>query len=162
ATALEGTLRRAEHADELGFHRFWTAEHHAAPGIATGSPPLLIAAAAARTAPIRLGPGGVTLPNPRPLAVAGQLAMPAPLRPAPRAHPTRIRGRDAAHPPPAHRGRAVRHARVPAPRTRRPRRGAVPRFHRPGPGGARRHRLRHRRAGPRPHRGVGLPPRPRA
>src|SRR5699024_3547796 len=47
-------------------------------------------------------------------------------------------------------------------RTRRPRRGAVPRFHRPGPGGARRHRLRHRRAGPRPHRGVGLPPRPRA
>ncbi|MBB1031443.1 LLM class flavin-dependent oxidoreductase, partial [Dietzia sp. SLG310A2-38A2] len=46
AAALESTLRRAEHADALGFHRFWAAEHHAVPGIASGSPPLLIAAAA--------------------------------------------------------------------------------------------------------------------
>src|SRR5699024_4451594 len=75
ATALEGTLRRAEHADELGFHRFWTAEHHAVPGIASGSPPLLIAAAAARTERIRLGSGGVMLPNHRPLIVAEQFAM---------------------------------------------------------------------------------------
>ncbi|MFN3600307.1 MAG: MsnO8 family LLM class oxidoreductase [Dietzia sp.] len=75
ATALEATLRRAEHADALGFHRFWTAEHHAVPGIASGSPPLLIAAAAARTERIRLGSGGVMLPHHRPLIVAEQFAM---------------------------------------------------------------------------------------
>ncbi|MDV8001676.1 MsnO8 family LLM class oxidoreductase [Rhodococcus sp. IEGM 1408] len=75
ADALEATLRRAEHADALGFHRFWTAEHHAVPGIASGSPPLLLAAAAARTQRIRLGSGGVMLPNHRPLVVAGQFAM---------------------------------------------------------------------------------------
>ncbi|WP_188064957.1 MsnO8 family LLM class oxidoreductase [Dietzia sp. ANT_WB102] len=75
AAALEGTLARAERADALGFHRYWTAEHHAVPGIASGSPPLLIAAAAARTERIRLGSGGVMLPNHRPLIVAEQFAM---------------------------------------------------------------------------------------
>ncbi|WP_216692952.1 MsnO8 family LLM class oxidoreductase [Dietzia psychralcaliphila] len=75
AAALEATLRRAEHAETLGFHRFWTAEHHAVPGIASGSPPLLIAAAAARTERIRLGSGGVMLPHHRPLVVAEQFAM---------------------------------------------------------------------------------------
>lgn len=73
--ALEATLRRAERADELGFHRFWTAEHHAVPGIASGNPPLLITAAAARTRRIRLGSGGVMLPNHRPMIVAEQFAM---------------------------------------------------------------------------------------
>lgn len=75
AAALESTLRRAEHADALGFHRFWTAEHHAVPGIASGSPPLLLAAAGARTRRIRLGSGGVMLTNHRPLVVAEQFAM---------------------------------------------------------------------------------------
>ena len=75
AAALEATLRRAERADELRFHRFWTAEHHAVPGIASGSPPLLIAAAAARTRRIRLGSGGVMVPNHRPLVIAEQFAM---------------------------------------------------------------------------------------
>lgn len=75
ASAIEATLRRAEHADRLGLHRYWTAEHHAVPGIASGSPPLLIAAAAARTERIRLGSGGVMLPNHRPLVVAEQFAM---------------------------------------------------------------------------------------
>ena len=75
ATALEATLRRAEHADTLGFHRFWTAEHHSVPGIASGSPPLLLAAAGARTTRIRLGSGGMMMPNHRPLIVAGQFAM---------------------------------------------------------------------------------------
>ena len=75
AAALEATLRRAEHADRLGFHRFWTAEHHAVPGIASGSPPLLLAAAGARTQRIRLGSGGVMLPHHRPLVVAEQFAM---------------------------------------------------------------------------------------
>lgn len=75
AAALEGTLRRAEHADSLGFHRFWVAEHHAVPGIASGSPPLLIAAAAARTGRIRLGSGGVMVPHHRPMIVAEQFAL---------------------------------------------------------------------------------------
>jgi luciferase family oxidoreductase group 1 len=75
ASALEGTLARAERADTLGFHRFWTAEHHAVPGIASASPPLLIAAAAARTERIRLGSGGVMLAHHRPLVVAEQFAM---------------------------------------------------------------------------------------
>lgn len=75
ADALEATLRRAERADETGFHRFWTAEHHAVPGIASGSPPLLVAAAAARTRRIRLGSGGVMLTNHRPLIIAEQFAM---------------------------------------------------------------------------------------
>ncbi|WP_314038291.1 MsnO8 family LLM class oxidoreductase [Dietzia sp. CH92] len=74
ASAVESTLRRAEHADRLGLHRYWTAEHHAVPGIASGSPPLLIAAAAARTERIRLGSGGVMLPNHRPIVVAEQFA----------------------------------------------------------------------------------------
>lgn len=75
ASALEATLRRAEHADSLGFHRFWMAEHHSVPGIASGSPQLLIAAAAARTGRIRLGSGGVMLPHHRPMIVAEQFAM---------------------------------------------------------------------------------------
>lgn len=75
AAALEATLRRAERADALGFHRFWTAEHHSVPGIAGGSPPLLIAAAAERTRHIRLGSGGVMVPNHRPLVIAEQFAM---------------------------------------------------------------------------------------
>lgn len=75
ASALEGTLRRAEHADRVGFHRFWMAEHHAVPGIASGSPALLIASAAARTERIRLGSGGVMLPHYRPLVVAEQFAL---------------------------------------------------------------------------------------
>ena len=75
ADAIEATLRRAENADRLGLHRYWTAEHHAVPGIASGSPPLLIAAAAARTERIRLGSGGVMLTNHRPLVVAEQFAM---------------------------------------------------------------------------------------
>ncbi|UVE96658.1 MsnO8 family LLM class oxidoreductase [Dietzia sp. B32] len=75
AAAIEGTLVRAERADALGFHRYWTAEHHSVPGIASGSPPLLVAAAAARTTRIRLGSGGVMLAHHRPLVVAEQFAM---------------------------------------------------------------------------------------
>jgi luciferase family oxidoreductase group 1 len=51
------------------------AEHHAVPGIASGSPPVLMAAIAARTARIRVGSGGVMLPNHQPLIVAEQFAM---------------------------------------------------------------------------------------
>lgn len=73
--ALRGTLERAERAEQLGFHRFWVAEHHAVPGIASGSPPLLMAAVAGRTRRIRVGSAGVMLPNHRPLLVAEQARM---------------------------------------------------------------------------------------
>jgi luciferase family oxidoreductase group 1 len=75
ASALRHTVERAERAERLGYHRFWVAEHHAVPGIASGSPPVLIAAVAARTGRIRVGSGGVMLPNHQPLVVAEQFAM---------------------------------------------------------------------------------------
>jgi len=75
AAALHATVARARRAEELGYHRFWVAEHHAVPGIASGSPPVLIAAVAGRTSRIRVGSGGVMLPNHRPIVVAEQFAM---------------------------------------------------------------------------------------
>ncbi|OWY80610.1 LLM class flavin-dependent oxidoreductase, partial [Rhodococcus sp. BUPNP1] len=54
AAALRQTLRRAELAEAAGYHRFWVAEHHAVPGIASGAPPLLIGAIADRTSRIRV------------------------------------------------------------------------------------------------------------
>jgi luciferase family oxidoreductase group 1 len=75
AAALRHTVERARHAERLGYHRFWVAEHHAVPGIASGSPPVLIAAVAARTDRIRVGSGGVMLPNHQPLVIAEQFAM---------------------------------------------------------------------------------------
>jgi luciferase family oxidoreductase group 1 len=73
--ALGHTLARARRAEQLGYHRFWVAEHHAVPGIASGSPAVLIAAVAARTERIRVGSGGVMLPNHQPIVVAEQFAM---------------------------------------------------------------------------------------
>lgn len=75
AAALRHTVERAEQAEEQGYHRFWVAEHHAVPGIASGSPPVLMAAVAARTRRIRVGSGGVMLPNHQPIVVAEQFAM---------------------------------------------------------------------------------------
>lgn len=75
AAALLHTVERAQQAEELGYRRFWVAEHHAVPGIASGSPPVLMAAVAARTERIRVGSGGVMLPNHRPVVVAEQVRM---------------------------------------------------------------------------------------
>ena len=75
AAALRHTVERAQRAERLGYHRFWVAEHHAVPGIASGSPPVLVAVVAARTDRIRVGSGGVMLPNHQPLVVAEQFAM---------------------------------------------------------------------------------------
>ncbi|SEC31506.1 luciferase family oxidoreductase, group 1 [Nocardioides exalbidus] len=72
ADALEATVARAVHAEEVGYDRFWVAEHHAVPGIASGVPALLLAAIGARTSRIRLGSGGVMLPLHQPLVVAEQ------------------------------------------------------------------------------------------
>ncbi|MBY6413538.1 MsnO8 family LLM class oxidoreductase [Rhodococcus sp. BP-252] len=75
ATALHATIDRAVNAEKLGYHRFWVAEHHGVPGIASGAPPVLLAAIGARTSSIRIGSGGVMLPNHQPFVVAEQFAM---------------------------------------------------------------------------------------
>jgi luciferase family oxidoreductase group 1 len=75
AEALTGSVDRAVHAEALGYDRFWVAEHHGVPGIASGSPPVLLAAIGARTSTIRLGSGGVMLPHHQPLVVAEQFRM---------------------------------------------------------------------------------------
>lgn len=79
--ALTHTLERAVEAERLGYFRFWVAEHHGVPGIASGAPAVLLAAIGARTAAIRLGSGGVMLPNHQPLVVAEQFLMLAGLFP---------------------------------------------------------------------------------
>ncbi|HEU0206427.1 MAG TPA: LLM class flavin-dependent oxidoreductase [Pseudolysinimonas sp.] len=70
--ALADTLTVAREADRLGYRRFWVAEHHGMPGIASSSPPVLIGAIAAATERIRVGSGGVMLPNHSSLVVAEQ------------------------------------------------------------------------------------------
>jgi luciferase family oxidoreductase group 1 len=72
AAALTGTVDRAVHAEAVGYERFWVAEHHAVPGIASGTPAVLLAAVGARTSTIRIGSGGVMLPLHRPIVVAEQ------------------------------------------------------------------------------------------
>ncbi len=81
ATALHDSIARARRVEELGLHRFWVAEHHAVPGIASGNPPLLMAEIAARTERIRVGSGGVMLPNHSPIVIAEQARMLAGLHP---------------------------------------------------------------------------------
>ncbi|WP_235503556.1 LLM class flavin-dependent oxidoreductase [Aeromicrobium sp. Root344] len=73
--ALAATVSLAQVADRLGFTRFWVAEHHNMPAVAATSPPVLIAMLGAQTTSIRLGSGGVMLPNHAPLAVAEQFAL---------------------------------------------------------------------------------------
>jgi luciferase family oxidoreductase group 1 len=73
--ALAATRRLAQVADTAGFHRYWLAEHHNMPAVAATNPPLLIALVAAATSRIRVGSGGVKLPNHAPLVVAEQFAL---------------------------------------------------------------------------------------
>ncbi|MGW5309380.1 LLM class flavin-dependent oxidoreductase [Nocardia thailandica] len=72
ADALRATTEFARRAEELDFHRFWVAEHHNMPGIASSAPAVVIAHLAAATRRIRVGSGGVMLPNHAPLVVAEQ------------------------------------------------------------------------------------------
>lgn len=67
--ALRNIIKLAKLGDELGFTRLWYAEHHGMPSIASSSPEVLIATAAANTSRIRVGSGGVMLPNHVPLRV---------------------------------------------------------------------------------------------
>jgi luciferase family oxidoreductase group 1 len=70
ADALRNTLDLARLADELGYHRYWVAEHHGGPMLASASPEALIGPIAAATEGIRVGSGGVMLPHYSPLKVA--------------------------------------------------------------------------------------------
>lgn len=63
AEALRQTALLAREAERLGYHRFWVAEHHAAPGLAGSSPEVLMAHLAAVTSAIRIGSGAVLLPH---------------------------------------------------------------------------------------------------
>jgi luciferase family oxidoreductase group 1 len=73
--ALSATGELARAADRLGYTRFWVAEHHNMPAVASTSPPVLIAHLAAMTERIHVGSGGVMLPNHAPLVVAEQFAL---------------------------------------------------------------------------------------
>jgi luciferase family oxidoreductase group 1 len=75
AHALRTTTMLAQLVERRGFHRFWVAEHHTSVFSASSSPAVLMAHLAARTETIRLGSGGVILPNHAPLVVAEQFGM---------------------------------------------------------------------------------------
>ncbi|UZJ31259.1 LLM class flavin-dependent oxidoreductase [Streptomyces endophytica] len=72
AGAVRTAVDLARTAERRGFHRYWVAEHHAMPGVASSSPAVLLAHVAAHTERIRLGSGGVMLPNHAPLVIAEQ------------------------------------------------------------------------------------------
>ena len=73
--ALANSVELARHVERLGYHRLWVAEHHNMPGVASSSPPVLVAHLAANTTTIRVGSGGVMLPNHAPLVVAEQFGL---------------------------------------------------------------------------------------
>lgn len=73
--ALRDTVTLAREVERLGYHRFWVAEHHGVPGVAGSAPTVLAAAVAGATRTIRVGTGGVMLPNHRPLVVAEQFGV---------------------------------------------------------------------------------------
>lgn len=81
AQALRNSVDLATLTDELGFHRYWVAEHHGTPALACASPEVLIGPIAAATKHIRVGSGGIMLPHYSPLKVAENFSMLAGLNP---------------------------------------------------------------------------------
>ena len=75
AQTLRDTVRFGQQLEALGYHRFWVSEHHGVPGVAGSAPTVLAAAVAAATSTIRVGTGGVMLPNHRPLVVSEQFGV---------------------------------------------------------------------------------------
>src|SRR3954465_1928631 len=75
ADALANTLDLARLADELGYHRYWLAEHHGGPMLAGPAPEVLIPSVAAATSHIRVGSGGVMLPHYSPFKVAESFSL---------------------------------------------------------------------------------------
>lgn len=70
--SFRNTLNLAQHGEQWGYHRYWLAEHHGMPGIASASTAILIGHVAAGTSTIRVGAGGIMLPNHSPLVIAEQ------------------------------------------------------------------------------------------
>ncbi|MFI9559171.1 MsnO8 family LLM class oxidoreductase [Nonomuraea endophytica] len=75
AEALRDTIDLARRAEELGYRRYWLAEHHFAPGVASSAPAVLIAVVAAATSTIRVGSGAVQLGHQTPLSVVEQFGL---------------------------------------------------------------------------------------
>lgn len=73
--ALRATVQLAQAAEASGMHRYWVAEHHNMPAVASTNPPVLIAMLAGATSRMRIGSGGVMLPNHAPLVIAEQFAL---------------------------------------------------------------------------------------
>ena len=72
AESFRDTIDLARHAERLGYHRYWLAEHHGLPGVASAATAVVIGRVAAATSRIRVGSGGVMLPNHAPLVIAEQ------------------------------------------------------------------------------------------
>ncbi|MGY9049005.1 hypothetical protein P775_13210 [Puniceibacterium antarcticum] len=81
ADALHNTGELAQHAERLGYHRYWLAEHHNMKGIASAATSVLIGHVAGLTKTLRVGAGGIMLPNHAPLAIAEQFGTLATLYP---------------------------------------------------------------------------------
>ena len=81
AEALRRSLDLAQHAERWGYNRFWLAEHHSMPGIASAATSVVIAHIAGGTSTIRVGAGGIMLPNHSPLVIAEQFGTLASLFP---------------------------------------------------------------------------------
>lgn len=72
ADSFRNSVSLAQHAEKLGFNRYWLAEHHNMPGIASSATSVLIGHIAGKTSTIRVGSGGIMLPNHSPLVIAEQ------------------------------------------------------------------------------------------
>src|SRR5688572_1511291 len=72
AESFRNSLDLARHAERLGYRRFWLAEHHGIPGVASAATSVVIAHVAGGTSKIRVGAGGIMLPNHAPLLIAEQ------------------------------------------------------------------------------------------
>ena len=81
ALALQNTLDLAQHAERWGYRRYWIAEHHNMPGIASAATAVVIGYVASGTSTIRVGAGGIMLPNHAPLVIAEQFGTLATLFP---------------------------------------------------------------------------------
>src|SRR5579871_3387661 len=81
ADALRNSLDLAQHAEKWGYNRYWLAEHHNMPGIASAATAVVIGHVAAGTKTIRVGAGGIMLPNHSPLVIAEQFGTLASLFP---------------------------------------------------------------------------------
>jgi luciferase family oxidoreductase group 1 len=79
--SLRHTVELAQHAERFGYERFWVAEHHSLPSVSSSSPAVMIGAVAAATRRIRVGSGGIMLPNHSPLTVAETFRVLAGLHP---------------------------------------------------------------------------------